>query len=546
MRKNLLLAGLLTTFCLVVKGQVGINTTNPQGVFNIDGLKNNPTTGVPTAVQAKDDLVTTSNGNLGLGLTAPGTTLDVNGAITNRETALAVTANAVTIPVNVSQVQLTGAATANVAITAFAAPNPGQRLIVYNNTTGGFGATLDGVTIPNGKALEFVFSNSFWRSTDGGAAGASSVNIYNANGTLTGNRTVTQGANTLAFTGTQTNAFSVDGNTLSVDAANGRVGVGITTPTNKLHVEGSQLLNAAATVSQTKNALDINIGQDGFSYGNRADNFGVNMKTSSSVFTGSISRINFGDISTTTATGTRYLSFSVGLTPNELMYLTDGNSGRVGIQTVNPTEKLDVGSGNVRIRAITTNTGVATDKVVVADGNGVLKTLSNPINTIFSMSTSSTYNLPSNALFNAGTPQVLPFTNADVQISQGTSAVWDATNNRYIINESGLYEIDALSFFGTTGSLSGSASWIGVNLGVTKNGTAAADLIATGRSNIPQAIANVGNTPIAFHCIVSLSAGDHIYLTMFRGASDTVSGGNVQSTPPNGLTECRHFSLKKL
>ena len=48
MKKNLLLAGLLTTFSLVAKSQVGINTTNPQGVFNIDGLKNNPTTGVPT------------------------------------------------------------------------------------------------------------------------------------------------------------------------------------------------------------------------------------------------------------------------------------------------------------------------------------------------------------------------------------------------------------------------------------------------------------------------------------------------------------------
>ncbi|SIR58405.1 hypothetical protein [Chryseobacterium sp. RU33C] len=200
MRKNLLLAGLFTTFSLVVKSQVGINTTNPQGVFNIDGLKNNPTTGVPTATQAKDDLVMISNGNLGLGLTAPGTTLDVNGAITNRETALAVAGNAVTIPVNVSQVQLTGAATATVAISAFAAPNPGQRLIVYNNTTGGFGATLDGVTIPNGKALEFVFSNSFWRSTDGGAAGANSVNIYTANGTLAGNRTVTTAGNSLSFT----------------------------------------------------------------------------------------------------------------------------------------------------------------------------------------------------------------------------------------------------------------------------------------------------------------------------------------------------------
>ncbi|AZA50654.1 hypothetical protein EG346_21840 [Chryseobacterium carnipullorum] len=257
MKKELLLAGLLTTFSLVVKSQVGINTSNPQGVFNIDGLKNNPTTGVPTASQAKDDLVMTSNGNLGLGLTTPGTTLDVNGAITNRETAVAVAGNAVIIPANVSLVQLTGAATGAVAISAPAAPNPGQRLIVYNNTTGGFGATLNGITIPNGKVLEFVFSNSSWRSTDGGAAGTTPVNIYTADGTLASNRTVIQGANTLAFTGTQTNAFSVDGNTLSVDAANDRVGVGTTTPTNKLVVAGTNAQPSALGTANTNATLRI-------------------------------------------------------------------------------------------------------------------------------------------------------------------------------------------------------------------------------------------------------------------------------------------------
>ncbi|MFP3595342.1 hypothetical protein [Chryseobacterium sp. SIMBA_029] len=48
-------------------GQVGINTQNPQGVFNIDGGKNNATTGTPTAVQLADDFIVTSKGTTGIG-----------------------------------------------------------------------------------------------------------------------------------------------------------------------------------------------------------------------------------------------------------------------------------------------------------------------------------------------------------------------------------------------------------------------------------------------------------------------------------------------
>lgn len=52
------------------------------------------------------------------------------------------------------------------------------------------------------------------------------------------------------------------------------------------------------------------------------------------------------------------------------------NTAQVGIGTTTPTEKLDVSSGNVRIRNINSNIGVGgTDRVVVADGNGILKTI---------------------------------------------------------------------------------------------------------------------------------------------------------------------------
>ena len=52
------------------------------------------------------------------------------------------------------------------------------------------------------------------------------------------------------------------------------------------------------------------------------------------------------------------------------------SAANVGIGTITPSQKLDVASGNVRIRDINTNIGVGgTDRVVVADGTGVLKTI---------------------------------------------------------------------------------------------------------------------------------------------------------------------------
>ncbi|MFB9106132.1 hypothetical protein ACFFU1_14610, partial [Algibacter miyuki] len=59
---------------------------------------------------------------------------------------------------------------------------------------------------------------------------------------------------------------------------------------------------------------------------------------------------------------------------NALTILKNGN---IGTDTaIDATEKLDIGSGNVRVRDINTNIGAATDNVVVADANGVLKTIS--------------------------------------------------------------------------------------------------------------------------------------------------------------------------
>ncbi|WP_054510942.1 hypothetical protein [Chryseobacterium sp. ERMR1:04] len=57
--------------------QIGINTSNPQAPFHVDGGKDNPATGVPTTAQQANDFAVTSAGNVGIGTTTPSTKVDI-------------------------------------------------------------------------------------------------------------------------------------------------------------------------------------------------------------------------------------------------------------------------------------------------------------------------------------------------------------------------------------------------------------------------------------------------------------------------------------
>ena len=137
---------------------------------------------------------------IGMNTTDPRTMLDVNGAVTRREVSFTVVSNAANINTETSLASITGTATGTVAVTAYTPTINGHILTISNNTTGGFSATFLGTTILNGQAVGFIYTNGAWKTTLGSSITA--TEIYNSNGTLTGNRTVTLGSNNLTFTGT--------------------------------------------------------------------------------------------------------------------------------------------------------------------------------------------------------------------------------------------------------------------------------------------------------------------------------------------------------
>ena len=75
-KHNLLLAALMVN--VMAFAQVGIKTENPQGIFNIDGGKDNPTTGTGhTAAQQLNDFTGLASGNVGIGTTVPTQKLEI-------------------------------------------------------------------------------------------------------------------------------------------------------------------------------------------------------------------------------------------------------------------------------------------------------------------------------------------------------------------------------------------------------------------------------------------------------------------------------------
>ncbi|MEY8760628.1 hypothetical protein [Chryseobacterium tongliaoense] len=84
MKKKFLPLLFLAVGNILVSGQVGVLTSNPQGSLHIDGSKDNPAAGIPTANQQANDVIVTSEGRLGVGTIAPDSSSSVDVNTTSR------------------------------------------------------------------------------------------------------------------------------------------------------------------------------------------------------------------------------------------------------------------------------------------------------------------------------------------------------------------------------------------------------------------------------------------------------------------------------
>ncbi len=230
--RKLILCIILLPFFSKISGQVGINTTNPQGIFNVDGAKDNPSTGIPSATQQSNDFVVTSAGSVGIGTTSPDNSAKIDISASNKGALLP----------RIALVSNTDQATI---------PSPAVGLIVYN--TGTAGLTTVGYLYWNGSEWRQL-NNS---STAGGTLGAISCSEVSITPSTYTSGVAYTGIMSVPYTGANGGSYStqsigpVNGLTATLVAGSFNVGAG----TLNYTVSGTPTVSSPVTTT-----FPINIG----------------------------------------------------------------------------------------------------------------------------------------------------------------------------------------------------------------------------------------------------------------------------------------------
>ena len=181
----------------------------------------------------------------------------------------------------------------------------------------------------SGTANQVLKYNAGGTALEWGTAIGDGNGIYNGSGSLSGATTVTQGANTLAFTSSASNGFSVDGSTFSVNAALDRVGIGTTSPVAKFNVASTEATTGQFdnTATGVANSWALTTSATGISNGTN-----IALQTNASGATTNFAAI-FGN-------GRVYVQDSLGIGTNAPAYPFHLSS------TGNTTARIDAGANN--------------------------------------------------------------------------------------------------------------------------------------------------------------------------------------------------------
>lgn len=238
---------------------------------------------------------------------------------------------------------------------------PTSTMIYVNDITTGAASG----TAVNIDAVGFYYYNGVaWTKMGAGSGSGASVTANNgltlASGNLQLGGALTQAttvsgltaANNMAFTGTGNNAFSVDGNTFSVDAANHSIGIGTTAPNGRFEIAGTGgadddvYVTSSGTTGSFAGSLFLRrsagtpaapaIVRNGDTIGEM--NFDA-YNGSSYLHVGKISTVVNGTPSAGSVPTDLFLSTGT-LTPVERLRISSG--GNVGIATSAPAATLDV------------------------------------------------------------------------------------------------------------------------------------------------------------------------------------------------------------
>lgn len=187
-------------------------------------------------------------------------------------------------------------------------------------------------------------TSTSWKPFDSDITATNGINIASNNirlgGALTQATTISglTATNKMSFTGTGTDAFNIDGATFSVDATNDRIGIGTSSPTNKLHVAGNALF-APRTTNDGTGGEPVSVEVYGRLQTATGQVGGLKMYWYSN--SGGIEVIRGG--ASNDGMGLAFNVSNISSVTTEAMRLT--RDGNMGVGTTAPARKLEITSG---------------------------------------------------------------------------------------------------------------------------------------------------------------------------------------------------------